>query len=221
MVDRSDDVAQISVSESPVLHRQQYSISSDEPSELLNQARECMEDGDLKRAERICQSLLEKNSEDSQAWNLMGEIAFRQGPVEASIPLFRTAIRIDSTRADFHHNLGFAYLKSRKLANAVDAIEEAIRMNPFNVDSWTAMSEALWLMGDETPSFDCLRQALQLDPQSLTARTLFADIQLQRGDLRSALLHFQFVLKRDPENAVISQKLKSIAKRMERAGMHD
>lgn len=85
--------------------------------------------------------------------------------------------------------LGYWYIEQKKLACAISALREAIRLDPSSFESRYNLGVALGEAGDPDGSAEQLRAAVRLNPRDANARSALA--QVEQPLAAAAARHFQ------------------------------
>ncbi len=93
-----------------------------------------------KEAQKIFQSVLEKDPNMVEALSGMGLVMFNEGDIDGAIGIFKQAIEKDEGVASAYANLGFAYKEKNDINKAVENWEKAIKLNPGLIDVKEALS---------------------------------------------------------------------------------
>ncbi|NPA91718.1 MAG: tetratricopeptide repeat protein [Chloroflexi bacterium] len=105
---------------------------------------------------------------------------------------------------DVKINLGGAYIMQGRFNDAIPILEEAAQQAPDNPMVWTNLAAAylghLEHAGQEQQdaAIAAFKRALQADPQAPNVDYNLGLIYLQRGDLPTALAHFQRAVEVNP-----------------------
>ena len=97
-------------------------------------------------------------------------------------------------------SLGGAYLKSGEVAQAVQSLEKAARLDPMQISTWLSLARAYQRAGNLSQALDCADRALNLDSGACDALLLSGQISLllEKPDL--ALQRGEAVMKLDPDS---------------------
>ena len=99
-----------------------------------------------------------------------GERFFADGRYHDAIEELRTAVRLDSSRAEYYRALGRALSKNPKWRKpAEDAFSKALELNRFDADSYVGLGELYHQGGLETRARKMFEEALALDPDNVHA----------------------------------------------------
>jgi len=111
---------------------------------LIQAAEHALHDGDLRRVESLCRQTLETAPQDSDAFGLLGKLAYQMGDAEAAALCFQQAIIIDGNRPALHNHLGTALKELGQWEAAIAAFRQALALQPDNDDAAYNLGTA-WL----------------------------------------------------------------------------
>jgi len=77
----------------------------------------------------------------SQIYEVIGEKQNNSNMLEKSLQLKEKAASLEPYNAKYKLMLGAAYLKRGKLDEGIKVLEEAVKLNPCNIEMWQALSE--------------------------------------------------------------------------------
>ncbi|HEY6328886.1 MAG TPA: tetratricopeptide repeat protein, partial [Blastocatellia bacterium] len=87
-------------------------------------------------AEQTRRSQIEQLLEDANEWHgtesehALGEFYLINGDLDKAIPRLTTAEKADSKNAQYHNDLGIAFLQNNEAQNALNQFGEALRLDP-------------------------------------------------------------------------------------------
>jgi tetratricopeptide (TPR) repeat protein len=93
---------------------------------------------------------------------------------------------------------------------AEDAVLESLRIDAYNLPSYTALVETLRMTGDFARGRDVFRAALARNPRSAFIRLSYADLLFFHGDRDAAVGECRAVLEADPQSADALRRLASL-----------
>ncbi len=115
--------------------------------------------------------------------------------------LFRESIAIDPTRVEALSNLGFAYHKTGKTEESLEAYAGVVAVDPQNVDAWLAMAEIQKELNRHEETIASLEKILEIEPQNKTALLGIADSYRELGDNAKALAAYDRASAAMPDDA--------------------
>jgi tetratricopeptide (TPR) repeat protein len=117
--------------------------------------------------------------------------------LRGSARAFQLAARLDPKQSEYRRALGRVYqysLESVDPQGALQQLNSAVRLNPYNAQAWLDLAMALELQGKIDPAEACLRRADFLAPNLPTSQWAIANFFLLHGNVDEAFRHFRVVL---------------------------
>lgn len=96
--------------------------------------------------------------------------------------------------------LGYAYRKMTQHAEAVEALEQALRINPQNATVWNYLGSVYYMMNQHARAIDAYQQAVEIDPQYADAWFYLGLAYANSGQNAKAIDAFQQALRADPKH---------------------
>jgi TolB-like protein/cytochrome c-type biogenesis protein CcmH/NrfG len=119
---------------------------------------------DLAIAEKELAIALDSHNPDHH--NDLAQVLIFAGEAEAAIPLVETAMRLNPHYpVGFPFTLGFAYLFLERYDEAIEAAQEALRINPFYTASHLVLAGAYIETDQEETARYHMAEALKINPQ--------------------------------------------------------
>jgi Flp pilus assembly protein TadD len=100
--------------------------------------------------------------------------------------------------AEARNNLGGALLVRGEVDEAMEHLQEAVRIDPNHAGAHSNLGVALARRGRSTEAIDHYREALRLDPRQTQAYSNLGNALLQQGRTREAIVQFEEGLAIDP-----------------------
>jgi predicted O-linked N-acetylglucosamine transferase (SPINDLY family) len=119
--------------------------------------------GQFAPAEQICRAIVAKDPKQADALHLLGVIAMQTGRPEEAGEWFGRAVAHRPV-AEYYLNLGNALKASGKSAEALDAFEAVLRIDPNHAMALNSLGNMLRAMGKLEEAEAKVRRALQLKP---------------------------------------------------------
>jgi tetratricopeptide (TPR) repeat protein len=118
------------------------------------------------------------------------------------------AFQLDPLLADAHAAMGWVYSRERDWANAEEAFQRAIQLNPNLTQTYTSYSvSTLRPLGKQDDALRLLRVALQNDPLSLDVQREIGEVQVDAGRYEEAIGTLQRVRAVDPDFPFVDSHL--------------
>lgn len=166
--------------------------------------------GDSKRASKCFLKAFElDSSEIKAAWYLISDLA-ENGEWEKADAFCNRVITSENARRRLGNSswpyrvLGIAALERQDDADAVKWYQNAIRLDPSDIESWIGLGEAYYGCGRLEAASKVYRRALELNPDHWVAKYLLGVIQSKLMKFDEAVAILEGVLVEHPEESVIS-----------------
>ncbi len=135
----------------------------------LAEAARLQQDGQPKRAEKICGEILSKDSKNARALRLLARIASDDERYAAAEGLLR---RIIELAPDFHpgySDLAGFLLERSRFHEAVGVLEKAIELRPAQADLHRMLADTLAIINKPQAALQSYERCLALEPAQLPA----------------------------------------------------
>jgi len=169
--------------------------------EMMAQALQYHQAGNLVQAEQIYRQILQINPADANALHLLGLLAHQAGKPQTALALIGRAVALLPQVADFHANLGSVYLALGQLDEAVASYEEALRLRPEVPEGHYNLGLALAAQGKLGEALANYGQALQIKPDYKDALNNRGNVLKEMGRLAEAEASYREVMRLGPDNA--------------------
>ena len=136
------------------------------------------ESGDLTAAVDAFQKAITQDPQYAPAYGGLGLTLAQKEGIDSSLPYFEHALKLNPAKADVCNNLGYALLKSGRLAKAERVLRKCIAIDPGFSVARNNLAVCLGLRGKDDQA---LRLLLQTQPPALALRNLSAIVR-RRGD---------------------------------------
>lgn len=124
--------------------------------------------GDAERAKPYLETALRLDPQNHEAHNNLGCLLVGAGRTEEAIGHFRRSVAL-RPRTGSLANLGDALLTAGQAKEAVDCLQEAVRLEPDNIEARLGLGRALAAAGRKAEAIECYRAVLQLEPGNASA----------------------------------------------------
>ena len=168
---------------------------------LIKDAAQSITAGNLDRAERELQSVLQTSPEEFRALNLLGIIRAQQHREPEAERFFKRAIEIKPDFTSAHASLGMLYAQMSKPDEAIPELKEALRLDPGRTDASAALS-GVWRdqahtaveQGDPEKALSLLIDARTIDANNADVQFDFGMVALRMSLFPDAVQAFQEAL---------------------------
>jgi protein O-GlcNAc transferase len=120
--------------------------------------------GKWQQAEQMCLQILEVDSEQVDALQMLAAIAGQTGRDGRAIDYLQAVLRLKPRLAAAHNNLGNVFIIQRKLPEAVASFQEAVRLQPDFAVAHNNLGNALREQGRLAEAAASFQQALRIKP---------------------------------------------------------
>jgi len=141
--------------------------------ELYKAAQGRFSKGDRPGCERLCLQAIALAPDHAGILNLLGLCALQGRPGEAVV-YFSRAVQSSPGLLSLRFNLVLAYQGERRISEAIQAVQEAIRLDPSVAALHGKLGHLLLIAGQPEDAEPALRAALKLEPSSIPARVNLA-----------------------------------------------
>ena len=131
----------------------------------------------------------------------LGAALAKAGDLQGAVTALEQA-RAASRDAATLHELGLAYRDLGRPADAVSALEEAIRLDPDLPEIRNSLGNLLLESGDPGKAEQALREAIRSQPDFAAAHADLGNALAAKGDLAEAERQYHLAIQLDPANAV-------------------
>ena len=136
---------------------------SDEPDDIVGQARAALGKGELDRALKLARLATKRTPQRSSAWNTLGRVQLKRGQRQEAIASFQEAVERNPSSSYAQNNLGLALIYDGQFDEAVGALEEATQLSPVEGYMWNNLGMAYEHLDRLEEARDAYRTAMQLD----------------------------------------------------------
>lgn len=124
------------------------------------------------------ESILQTNSIiKPAAYDLLGNIYDKTQQPEKAVEMYKEGIKLDPTHQTLHFNLGIAYFRAKKYADAELSAIEAIKLNPKHANSQRLYGLVTFHQNKRVNALLAFCSFLLLDPQNQRAEEAYTNMQ--------------------------------------------
>lgn len=181
---------------------QQAKLDSSDVTTYLNLVTVCAEGGNLAKASEVAMEAKRRFPDSAEVAIVLGAAETMEGQLNRAFEEFSAGARLAPMRADVRFFLALVDYKQGKFSDAVDILQTAVKDGITDSDLHYLMAECLLKIdpGNADRPLQELDRALELDANSISARTLRGKLLMESGRPRDALADLQFAHSRDPES---------------------
>lgn len=157
--------------------------------------------GQADQAEQLCQRVLAAWPGHADALHLLGLMAHAYGNRSLALAHLRQACLAPRAPALYFSNLAEMCRQQGLLAEAEQAGQSAVALDPNLVAAWNNLGIILQESGKLEASLNCLKRVVALQPNSAEAHNNLANTYRRQGRIELAGAHYQQALSLNPEYA--------------------
>lgn len=169
-------------------------------SEAYKEAYELHTKGDLENAEKKYLEVIEKEPENSDAYNMLGVLYYQSKMFNEAIDNIIKALKIKEN-AYYYECLGAVYLDIREYEVAKNTFEIACEQNPQNAENWFNLGNAYKGLKDFEQAENMYKKAVSVDNKLSIAYFNLATMYANNlNKPKEAIKFFQKVLELNPND---------------------
>jgi tetratricopeptide (TPR) repeat protein len=183
-----------------------------------------------KSSETLWNHTLAVTGENDVAHNNLGFLFLRRGELDKALSEFQAALDIRSRNTGTHYSLGAALIQSN-LGNAlarkqlwdeaIDHLQEAVRLRPDYADAYFNLGSVLFQQGRIDQAIVQWKKALAIRPRDAEAHRNVASALRKQGNVKEAISEYEQALNIVPEDSVALNNLAWILATSSDASMRD
>jgi tetratricopeptide (TPR) repeat protein len=183
-----------------------------------------------KNSETLWNHTLTVTGENDVAHNNLGFLFLRGGELDRAISQFQAALDIRSKNTETHYslgaaliqnNLGNALARKQLWGEAIDHLQEAVRLRPDYADAYFNLGSVLFQQGRIGQAIAEWQKALAIRPTDAEAHRSVASALRKEGKLKEAIAEYEQALNVVPEDSVALNNLAWILATSSDASMRD
>jgi Flp pilus assembly protein TadD len=153
---------------------------------MLTRGLNAQRAGDRFGAEQAYRAVLQLESRNPDALNMMGTLSLDAGKTAAAIKYFRNAVKNAPHQPQFSMNLANAQLLGEKPVLAKATIQKSIKLLHASPKSWVILGRIEVALGQDRLALAAFDNAVRLDPDNLVLAMERADILVAMGRMDEA-----------------------------------
>lgn len=187
-------------------------------TDLIVQIDRALDAGNVAGAARIAEQALQAGSKEPIVYNLAAWQREEEGRFEEAEALILDAQSRDPHDPTLFVALGVVRRKQGLLKAAVEAIEQAIKLDPGYAGAWQERATTFEKGGAIADAAADFRHALSLEPGNAGVMASLASINARQGNAREATALAEAALRIEPDNQFAKTALAQVALEQKRFG---
>lgn len=173
--------------------------SKEKESSLIERGQECLNEGQLSRAEKLFLEAIQANPKEPRAYHFLGMIYLRQNEYKGAVESLRMATSLDQLNDTAFNNLGLAFHNLNKFEEAVDAFEKSIQLNDKIAHRYVNLGLSQQGLGDYERAAISFENATKIH-ENIENLTLLAKNYIKLNDKKLSKKTLERLVTIDPTN---------------------
>lgn len=166
---------------------------------LIYTALRHFQSGEHRHAESICRSILQKNSQEADAWHILGLIARSNGKNDLAVDHIGKAVALNPKAAIFRINFAGALHQLGRFEESVIQYKTAISLQPDHAVAHHDFGVCLQTQGLVGEAIAEYQRAITLEPNNARAHHNLGTALKSQGNLADALFCFERAIAIKPD----------------------
>jgi tetratricopeptide (TPR) repeat protein len=157
--------------------------------------------------ELIWRDTLAKNPDSWLAHNNLGQVLLLQGNLDEAIFHITRSLELVKETPIFHphdiaaahFNLALAYREKKKYEDAIEQLEQTLKIDPGDAEAHYELADLLESQGRLDESAEQFEQTLRIDPNVAMLHNRLAGVLLKQGNVSGAIAHLHRALDIEPD----------------------
>ncbi len=179
------------------------------PFQLLPEAWQQYQSGDLARAEALGHQALAAGQSQAEVFHLLGTVAYHADQLDTAIAHMGQAVQADPNNPNYQNNLGVFFTSAGQLVEAIACFQQLKRRWPHYAQAYNNLSFAFYKQGRFEDARTNAEQALRLWPGYAEAHNHLGLALLELDQPQDAAVEFQKALELKPGLAAVHRNLGS------------
>jgi tetratricopeptide (TPR) repeat protein len=185
-------------------------------SRMLRRAQRAQGSGELEKAERLYNALLQQQPQNFDALHGLGQIKYLRGNLPTALVLIQEALKADRGRAEGFASLGLVFHALQDFARALRSYDEGLRLAPADAELFNRRGVALLELGRTRDALADFERALAADPENLDALGNRGNALFKLNRPAEAIDVYDGALERRPGNALLLTNRAIALRRLDR-----
>lgn len=155
----------------------------------------------------ILDAKIKKNPNDAELYYQRGQILLELQKVNEAIVDFLHATELDDKKPAYFTALGNAYFMNGDVANSYEALQNALSLDPKNLEALNKLAEISYLSKDYERAMETLNKVTEQDKNNQIAFFMKGSIYKETGDTAKAVQYFRRVIELYPDNSRAYEEL--------------
>ncbi len=167
------------------------SVVEQDPGLAYAYAVSLVKTGDYDRGVKRLKALESSSENSAEIHALLGQAYADQNDYVAAAEEYRKSLAVNANQPETHYLLGLAVLKSGSPAEAVEEFRTALKQSPNDASKKYHLAFALIQVQQKEEARKLLDEVIKQDPKYADAFYELGKLQLEQGDVKSAIANFE------------------------------
>lgn len=149
---------------------------SEQQQQYLENAQQYLQNQEFEKAKIETKKILELNSDNAEAWYLLGLISEQEKDLQSAFGSFSLAVKSDPSHIKSLLKITRYYLMSKQLDKALETANLAVSVSEKNPDVLSNLATVYAAQGNSDQAIEKARMALSVDPGNIRATTVLTGI---------------------------------------------
>jgi tetratricopeptide (TPR) repeat protein len=172
-----------------------------ELAEMLAQAIQFQEQGEVQRAEEVYRRILDQDPDKATARKRLAEICLAGGRFDEAVANYQQLVRVLPNDEAVRNDMGIALAQVGKLGEATACFQQALSLNPQYAKAHNNLGIVLAREGRLEEALARYRQSLSLNPDNAEAHYNLGNLFRDLGRLEEAQASYRQAIRLKPDHA--------------------
>jgi tetratricopeptide (TPR) repeat protein len=169
------------------------------PESLLQQARKCLRQGDLRQAEQLYEQAVAQDSGHIGAHEGLATAAFMSQNYTRAIELYRRVLQLDPRRAQPLVNIGAVHNRQGEFLQATKTLRQALAKDRKCAEAYYNLGIAHKGLNQLSMAVSAYREVIRLSPEMAEAYQNLANVYFEMGNTQQAIVNYRRALELRPD----------------------
>lgn len=155
---------------------------------------------DLQKALKLLTAFIDKHSEYSQAFIMLGQIRYLLGDFAGSAKAYETAIKMDPRNFQVYSYMALVYETVGQPQDAILLLLQSLKYAPKNADIWEQLADLYLITGNELDALPSFKEVLKIDSERYEVYLELGRLQVKLEVPEEARKNLQVYIDHHPDS---------------------
>jgi predicted O-linked N-acetylglucosamine transferase (SPINDLY family) len=170
-------------------------------NEAIQSALKNYQAGNIQQAENLLKEILEAQSNNINAINLLGVLYYQQKDYDSAIKYTKKLINLNPSNAQAYYILGHSMQEKGEIDEAITHYQRSLQLNPNFADAHYNLGTIFQDKKRNDEAISCYQKALQLNPNDVDAYYNLGCVLQEKEEFDEAIACYQKALELNPNSA--------------------